>query len=182
MFQRALYELAEATLGLAPEMLWSVDEEIARRESKRLFERVYEGTTAPEAALEVFMITMTLKTQHTTSVIEERYNRVLATLTHDEQDSCPALNEFFEFFTGLSQSAHYSMNGDISRKELLPLFEACYNGLICWQDCQNAVFDNTTAKRDTTLLALQGAVQRLQQQLSGLVRVKAEPDDATKDS
>ena len=95
MPQRALYELAEATLGLAPEMQWSTDEGIARRESKRLFERLSAGSTSADAALEVFLISMTAKLEHTTSVLEERYNRLLVTLTQDQHARCPALNEFF---------------------------------------------------------------------------------------
>lgn len=168
MPQQALYELAEAALGLAPEMQWSVDEGIARRESARLFDRVHDQSTTPAAAVEVFMINMMSKLENSVGVIERRYEHLLSTLNEEQQTQCPALHEFFEFFTGLSREAMYSMSETITRCELAPLFEACYNGRISAHECQDAVFDNVAAKRDTTLIAFQDAVKRLKDQMDGL--------------
>lgn len=182
MPQKALYELAEATLGLAPEMQWSVDETIARRETQRLFQRVYNGDTTPEAALEAFVLVLTARLQHCVSVIEQRYEDMLLKLTPEQQARCPALNEFFEFFTGVHKDALYSLNEDITRRELEPLFTACCAGRLTSKDCQDAVFDYVIAKRDVTLITLQESVKRLKVQIDGVVpdRVKEEADDPRK--
>lgn len=176
MPQTALYELAEATLGLAPEMHWSVDEEIARRESARLFERVWEHTTTPEAALAVFLLTMQAKLENSMSVLEDRYNRVVASLNHEQQSKCPSLNEFFEFFTGLTSVSNYASNMDIARTELGPLFAALGSHTITAAQCQDAVFDNVNAKKELALVTLQKAVQCLKVEMDALVTTKAESD------
>lgn len=168
MPQQALYELAEAALGLAPEMQWSVDEGIARRESTRLFERVHNRSTTADAALEVFMIRTMTKLENSIHVIESRYESMLGVFTEQQQDQLPALHEFFEFFTGISRDAMYSMSETVARCELAPFFDACYDGRISARECQDAVFDNVTAKLDTALLAFQESVKRLKDQMDGL--------------
>jgi hypothetical protein len=174
MPQRALYDLAESVLGRAPEMHWSMDEGIARRETSRLFQRLYNGDTTSDAALEVFMIGMMTKLRNSLAVIEERYNSLIVTLTHEEQNCCPTLNEFFEFFTNLSAAADYSLSEDISRKELAPLFAACRAHVLSANDCQDAVFDYAIAKRDIVLTTLQVTVQKLNAELSEVLKVRAE--------
>lgn len=178
MPQTALYELAEATLGLAPEMQWSIDEGIARRESKRLFDRLADRTISPEDALEVFLITMQTKLEHSMSVLEERYQRLLATLTNEQQAQCPTLNEFFEFFTGLTSEATYASSREIAFQELCPLFAATYEGRIKAEQCQDAVFDNVNAKKEMILLTLQKSVQSLKTEIDEVVlSTKAKSDD-----
>jgi hypothetical protein len=168
MPQRALYDLAEAALGMAPEMQWSVDESVARRETERLFIRLYDGSTTSQAALEVFVLGMSAKLQHCVSVIEQKYELLLSRLEEGECERCPALHEFFEFFTGISKEAMYTLNEDIARRELAPLFLSCGAGRLSPQECQDAVFDYVIAKRDTTLLALQDSVKRLKAEMDGL--------------
>lgn len=180
MVARALFDLGEATLGLSPELRWSLDEDIARREHKRLFERLeYAGKLSrgdsgepvnplPETALEVFMITLMSKQQHVLDVIEQRYNYLLVSLTQEQQAVCPALNEFFEFFTGLTLEYDYARSESIARRELLPFFQACYSGLLPARDCMDAVFDCIQVKKETLLEALQGIVQRLSSQVQQL--------------
>ena len=181
MPQRALYDLAEAALGLAPEMQWSVDEGIARRESSRLFERVASRSTTAAAALEVFMIGMITKLENSVSVIEARYERMLSKLEPEQQAKCPALTEFFEFFTGVSKEAMYSMSETVARCELAPLFEACYNGRITARECQDAVLDNVSAKLETILLSFQESVKRLKVQMEGLDLVPPQEVEADED-
>jgi hypothetical protein len=177
MPQRALYELAEAVLGRSPEMHWSVDEDIARRETSRLFDRLFDHTTTPQAALEVFMIGTMTKVSNSIGVIEDRYNALVVSLSNEQQDQCPALSEFFEFFTAVSQSADYCLSETITRRELAPLFQACHEKVISSADCQDAVFDYVTAKRDTILITLQLSVQRLNKELSAVVPVRAETEN-----
>lgn len=174
MPQRALYDLAESVLGRAPEMHWSMDEGIARRETSRLFQRLYKGETSADTALEVFLIGMVTKLRNSLSVIEDRYNSLIVTLTHEEQGCCPTLNEFFEFFTNLSDAAEYSLSEDITRTELSPLFEACQAHVLTAEDCQDAVFDYSIAKRDVVLTTLQVTVQKLNGELSEVLKVRAE--------
>jgi hypothetical protein len=174
MPQRALYDLAEAVLGRAPEMHWSMDEGIARRESSRLFCRLFEGSTTPDVALEVFVIGMMTKVQHMIRVIDERYNRLIVALTQDEQAQCPALNDFFEFFTTMSQDSDYAVSEGITRVELKPLFQACYDHVLNPADCEDAVFDYVSAKRETMLLTLQESVKQLNQELSAITTARVE--------
>jgi hypothetical protein len=165
MPQKALYELAEAALGLAPEMFWSLDENIARHESKRLFDRLAAQQTSPAAGLTVFLISMQNKRKASMDVVEERYSRVILRLTQEQQESCATLAEFFEFFTLASHNGEYVQSKDIAEHELAPLFEACYNGELSAKDTQDAVFDNVMAKRDLFLQSLQEMVQRLHQEM-----------------
>lgn len=174
MPQRALYELAESVLGRAPEMHWSMDEDIARRESARLFQRLAREDITPEVALEVFMISMMTKLKNTMSVIEDRYSALIVTLTHEEQDQCPSLADFFEFFTRVAESAEYTLSEEIARQELRPLFDACYQHVLSDRDCQDAVFDYAIAKRDVALAVLQVSVQKLNKELAAITKARAE--------
>jgi hypothetical protein len=158
---RALYDLAEACRGFSPEMRWSTNEDIARRESRRLFERCAKREIEPGQALEVFLATMEVKFRASLAVIEERYNFLLIHLNQEEQVKLNALKEFTRFFSSAHPDAEYTTSADITRQELRPLFELCYSGVLSPIEAQDAVFDNVTAKKETSFEALTAIAQRL---------------------
>lgn len=94
-----------------------------------------------------------------------------------------ALDELVEVFVGLSNELEWSTSEDISRKELLPIFQMCYNHTLNPDQSLDVVMSNILVKRDETFAVLLKMVQRLNKQLSeySLVRkdVQEDKEDTT---
>lgn len=90
-----------------------------------------------------------------------------------------ALDELVEVFVGLSNELEWSTSEDISRKELLPIFQMCSSGTLNPDQALDVVMSNILVKRDETFAVMLKMVQRLNRQLSeyNLVRKVPERDE-----
>jgi hypothetical protein len=87
-----------------------------------------------------------------------------------------ALDELIEVFVGLSNELEWSTSEDISRKELLPIFQMCYNQTLSPDQALDVVMSNILVKRDETFGVLLKMVQRLNRQLSEYNLVRKEQE------
>ncbi len=177
---RALTELAEATLGLNSELSWTLSEDITRRQVAPVFNRCASGELSPEQALDVCMDCVNAKLAYTMDVFDRLYTRLSEKLIEGFGDThFPAMLALQEFFMGLEDTARWSTNTEIARNELRPAFERCASGSL--EACQalDVFVDNMVAKRDYTLSLLQDMVRNLAVEIHSEsdVTVKVAEDD-----
>jgi hypothetical protein len=160
---RALTELAEATVGLNSELRWTLSEEITRRQVQPAFERCGRGDLSPEQALDVCLDCITAKLRHTMKVFDKLFTRLSERLTERYGDThFGSMLEMQEFFMGLeSTTVNWAMSETISREELFPVFERVASGHLSTQQGLNIFVDNMTAKRDYILSLIQEMVVKL---------------------
>jgi hypothetical protein len=160
---RALTELAEATVGLNSELRWTLSEEITRRQVRPAFDRCSSGDLTPEQALDVCMDCVTAKLHHSMKVFDSLYTRLADKLTEHYGDThFPAMLELQEFFMGLeSTTTNWSTSETISREELFPVFQRVAKGTLSSGQGTDVFVDNMSAKRDYTLSVIQDMVVRL---------------------
>lgn len=91
------------------------------------------------------------------------------------QATLDALDELVEVFVGLSGELDWATNADISRKELLPIFQLCCNGTLNPEQGLEVVMSNILVKRDETFAVMLKIVQRLNRQLGEYDLVRREP-------
>jgi hypothetical protein len=160
---RALTELAEATVGLNSELRWTLSEEITRRQVQPAFERCSTGELAPEQAMDVCMDCVTAKLHHTMKVFDGLYSQLAERITKRYGDThFSTMLELQEFFMGLeSTTVNWAMSETISREELFPVFERVASGHLSTQQGLNVFVDNMAAKRDYILSLIQEMVVKL---------------------
>lgn len=182
--RNALYCLAEATRGLSPELRWSLDTGILRREYHPLFDRLSQRTLTVEAALEIFVQGRAVRLHHVRTVIEERYNILLVHLTQDEQARLEHLSRFRTTLDLLDTVKLYEGDDSIMRSELRPLFTLCYNGVLDSRTTLDAVLDNVQAKRTYFLDQLSTILHELTREFvsTGILRDVLVREDAAKGS
>lgn len=163
---RALTELAEATVGLNSDLQWTLSESITRRQVAAVFTRCASGDLSPDQALDVCMDCVTAKISHTMSVFDGLYTRLVRKMYEKYGDThFPAMLELQEFFMGLERTSEWSTSEQITREELLPMFCRCSDGSLSAGQALDVFVDNMIAKRNYTLSLLQGMVYRLAQQI-----------------
>jgi Asp-tRNA(Asn)/Glu-tRNA(Gln) amidotransferase B subunit len=160
---RALTELAEATVGLNSELRWTLSEEIARRQVQPVFDRCARAELSPQQALDVCMDCMTAKLHATMKIFDRLYSRLVDKLIERYGDThFPAMLEMQEFFMGLeSTTTNWSTSEEMARAELAPMFERVASGNLSPQQGLAIFVDNMAAKRDYTLTVIQDMVVRL---------------------
>ena len=160
---RALTELAEATVGLNSELRWTLSEEIARRQLQPVFDRCTKGELTPEQALDVCMDCTRAKLHHTLKVLDTLYTRLADRLTERYGDThFPAMLELQEFFMGLeSTTINWATSEQLSREELFPVFQRVASGNLSTKQGLDVFVDNMAAKRDYTFSVIQGMVVQL---------------------
>lgn len=154
--ETALYALAEAAAGVTREMNWSLDVSLMRRVNKMMFDRLADGKVPPERALDVFITRVSTKLQANADVIEDRYERFLVHLTHDEQERLTVLKEFESYFNETNPDCSYYLDTEIMRRELAPVFRMCSTGSLSPADTSDAALDSVKARCD---LYLEGAAR-----------------------
>ena len=92
-----------------------------------------------------------------------------------EHPTLDALDELVEVFMGLSHELDWSTSEDISRKELLPIFEMCANRTLSADQTLDVVISNITVKRDETFAVILKIVKRLNRQLADYTLVRRDP-------
>lgn len=92
-----------------------------------------------------------------------------------ENPTLDALDELVEVFVGLSHELDWSTSEDISRKELLPIFQMCCNKTLSPEQALDVVVSNIMVKRDETFAVLLKIVQRLNRQLGEYTLVRKDP-------
>jgi hypothetical protein len=160
---RALTELAEASVGLNSELRWTLSEDITRRQVQPAFDRCASGELTPEQAMDVCMDCVSAKLHHTMKVFDTLYSRLADKLTERYGDThFPAMLELQEFFMGLeSNTVNWSTSETVAREELFPVFRRVASGHLSPRQGLNVFVDNMSAKRDFTLDVIQGMVARL---------------------
>lgn len=163
--ETALFALAEAAAGVCHEMNWSLDVSLMRRVNKMMFDRLADGKVPPERALDVFIARVSTKLQANADVIEDRYERLVVHLTHEEQAQLTALQEFDAYFNGLNPDASYYTDPEIMRRELAPLFRMCSTGSLSPAETSDAVLDSIKARCDMYLEGTARLTKTLTEQL-----------------
>src|SRR5690606_10098441 len=115
---RALTELAEATVGLNSELRWSLSDDITRRQMEPVFSRCASGELSPQQALDVCMDCLTVKITHINKVFDNLYSRLATKLTHSYGDTHFAtMGKLQEFFMGLDDTNQWAISEEIFREE-----------------------------------------------------------------
>lgn len=177
---RALTELAEATMGLNSELSWTLSEDIARRQVSAVFTRCSEGDLSPDQALDVCMDCMNAKLAYTMEVFNKLFT-TLATRADLRGLDLPAMIPLQEFFMGLEDTTRWSTSDALARNELRPVFGRCASGGLSASQALNIFVDNMTVKRDYTLQLLQDMVRNLAVEIKSLrgTPVGVEDDEST---
>lgn len=164
---RALTELAEATVGLNTELQWTLSEEITRRQLEPVFNRCGSGELTPDQALDVCMDCVTAKLHFTMEVFDQLYTRLSQRLSDRYGDThFPCMMELQEFFMGLESTTQWSTSEQIARAELKPVFERVASGVLGSRQGLDVFVDNMAAKRDFTLSVIKDMVFRLAQEIN----------------
>lgn len=160
---RALTELAEASVGLNSELSWTLSEDISRRQVQPVFERCASGELTPEQALDVCMDCMRAKTEAMMKIFDGLFTRLCDRLSDRYGDThFQCILEMQEFFMGLdSTTVHWSNNQTITREELIPVFRRCASGELGMVQALDVFIDNMVCKRDYNLETIQDMVRRL---------------------
>src|SRR5690606_32222330 len=127
---RALTELAEATVGGNSDLQWTLSEEITRRQVQPAFERCAVGDLTPDQALDVCMDCVSAKLQTTMRILDDLYSRLASKMTERYGDThFPAMLELQEFFMGLeSTTTNWATSEQLARQELFPVFRRVASG------------------------------------------------------
>lgn len=96
-------------------------------------------------------------------------------MPQNTQATLDALEELVEVFVGLSGELEWATSEDISRKELMPIFQMCSRGTLNPDQALDVVMSNILVKRDETFAVLLKIVQRLNRQLSEYSLVRKDP-------
>lgn len=164
---RALTELAEATVGLNSELRWSMSDDITRRQMEPVFSRCASGDLTPEQALDVCVDCMTVKIVFINKIFDNLYNRLVVKLTEEFGDThFQAMTELQEFFMGLDDTNLWAVNEEIFREEMLPCFVRCSEGRLGPQQALNIFVDNVSVKRQYMLSLIQDRVRKLAQEIN----------------
>jgi len=175
---RALTELAEATVGLDSELSWTLSEDIARRQVSPVFSRCASGELTPEQALDVCMDCVNAKLMYTMDVFDRLYTRLYDKLTDAFGDfHFQAMLALQEFFMGLENTSRWSTSDEIARNELRPVFNRCASGDLSANQALDIFVDNMVAKRDYTLELLQDMVRNLAVEISSETGAKVDEDE-----
>lgn len=159
---RALTELAEATVGLNSELQWTLSEEITKRQMEPVFTRCASGELSPEQALDVCMDCMSAKIHFIIEVFDKLYLRLSERLSERYGDvHFPCMLELQEVFMGLENTMQWSTSTEIARSELRPMFERVANGTLGPRQGLDVFVDSMAAKRDYTLSVIKDLVLRL---------------------
>lgn len=164
---RALTELAEATVGLNTELEWTLSDEITRRQVAAVFKRCATGELTPDQALDVCMDCVNAKLAYTTKVFDGLFSRLADRLTEHYGDMhFPAMLTLQEFFMGLEPTtSEWSTSEELAREELRPVFVRCANGALSPSQALDVFIDNLAAKRDYTMSVIKAMVIELAQQV-----------------
>lgn len=175
---RALTELAEATVGLNSELRWTLSEDITRRQVQPAFDRCAEGELTPEQALDVCMDCVVAKLQHTMRVFDSLYSSLAEKLIERYGDThFPAMLELQEFFMGLESTTQgWSTSEEIAREELYPVFRRVASGNLSSRQGLDVFVDNMIAKRDYTLSVIQNMVVRLATEINTEINGARKPN------
>ncbi len=162
MVDRALYDFAEATVGHNSDLAWILSEDITRRQMAPVFKRCAQGDLSPSQALDVCMDCLAYKLRKSTEVFEKLYNTLADRLGVEYNHRLDStLTELQEYFMGLNNEATWSTSVEITKEELLPMFERCAQGNLSSEQALEIYLDNVLAKRDHTLSILKGMIERV---------------------
>lgn len=165
---RALTELAEATVGLNSELRWTLSEEITRRQMQPIFNRCASGELDADQALDVCMDCVLARWGRMAKVFDALYTRLADRLTERYGDThFSVMLELQEYFMGLeSTTTYWSNNVGIIRDELSGLFSRVSSGNLSSRQGLDVCVDNLTTKKEYTLSVIQGMVLRLAEEIS----------------
>lgn len=175
---RALTELAEATVGLNSELRWSLSDDITRRQMEPIFSRCASGDLTPQQAIDVCVDCMAVKINHINKVFDNLYCRLVDRLTLEYGDThFAAMADLQEFFMGLDDTNQWAVSEEIFRSETLPVFIRCSEGALGPQQALNIFVDNVSVKRQYTLQLIQDKVRKLAQEINADAETRVGVDD-----